>query len=145
MNTYTVTLVSDYEKVFKKLNSLLDHNHIVIFDGPLGAGKTTFVKEFLKFKYDLTDQDLAKEGVSSPTFSIQNQYEIKGDLITHFDFYRVEDNSYDLEDDIEDIETSAISFVEWPEKVNFSSVFNDSILISMCLSDNQTRIVTLKN
>ena len=58
---------------------------IILLKGQLGSGKTTFVKELLSYKYKFYD-------VNSPTFGIINTYNIKENLIFHYDLYRI--NSY---------------------------------------------------
>lgn len=58
---------------------------IILFEGPMGAGKTTLIKELCR-------QLGVQENVSSPTFALVNEYEGKGGkLIYHFDFYRIND------------------------------------------------------
>ena len=68
----------------KKLASKLNKGDIIILTGDLGAGKTKFTEGFLSF------YNLEKE-ISSPTFTIVNEY-MKNDInIYHFDVYRLED------------------------------------------------------
>jgi len=78
----------------------------------MGAGKTTFVKAICRY---LGSTDI----VSSPTFSIINQYLApSGESIFHFDFYRIKDlvEVYNL--GYEDYFFSgAYCFIEWPEKI----------------------------
>ena len=81
--------------------------------GAMGAGKTSFVKAFCN-KLGVKDK------VSSPTFSIVNEY-LSGDnnSIYHFDFYRIkrESEAYDL--GLEDyIYSGNICLIEWPEKIS---------------------------
>ncbi|MEE3447533.1 MAG: tRNA (adenosine(37)-N6)-threonylcarbamoyltransferase complex ATPase subunit type 1 TsaE, partial [Bacteroidales bacterium] len=57
----------------------------IVFDAPMGAGKTTFIKELCK-ALEVTDE------VTSPTFSIVNEYMRKnGEKIYHFDIYSIKD------------------------------------------------------
>ncbi len=84
---------------------------IVALHGAMGAGKTTFVSEYCKSK-GITD------GVSSPTFSIVNNYKGKNTTIYHFDCYRFEDEREALEIGIyEYLDSGNLCFVEWPTKV----------------------------
>ena len=81
------------------------------FYGKMGAGKTTFVKAVCE---ELGVDDV----ITSPTFSIVNEYRSAdtGELIYHFDFYRVKkiDEVYDM--GFEDyFYSGALCFIEWPE------------------------------
>lgn len=86
---------------------------VFAFRGSMGAGKTTFIKAICE---ELGVQDV----INSPTFAIINEYrsEDTGELIYHFDFYRINKQS-----EAEEIGTSdyfysgALCFIEWPEKV----------------------------
>jgi tRNA threonylcarbamoyladenosine biosynthesis protein TsaE len=62
---------------------LKQKKNIVLLRGDLGAGKTTFVKEFVKFLGGNKNQ------VDSPTFSLLNTYLVYGKNIHHFDLYRI--------------------------------------------------------
>lgn len=82
-----------------------------LFSGEMGTGKTTLIKELVK-------QLGSVDPVSSPTFSIVNEYEGDNTFIYHFDFYRIEDETeaYDL--GFEDyLDESNYVFIEWPEKI----------------------------
>ena len=84
---------------------------IFIFDGDMGAGKTTFIKSFCR-ALGVTDV------VSSPTYSIVNEYESAGGPVYHFDFYRIKDiqEAYDLGYE-EYFYGGGICLIEWPERV----------------------------
>jgi tRNA threonylcarbamoyladenosine biosynthesis protein TsaE len=93
------------------LKTLLQNHHIVCFYGEMGAGKTTFIQALLKSMG-------AGDEVSSPTFSIVNEYPIDGDLIYHFDFYRLNTLQDALNIGVEEyLESGAICLMEWPQLV----------------------------
>lgn len=85
---------------------------ILLFNGKMGAGKTTLIKEIVK-------QLGVEEVASSPTFSLVNEYQTtKKETIYHFDFYRInsEEEVYDI--GIEDyFYSDAWCFIEWGNKV----------------------------
>lgn len=96
--------------------SFLDKNpdkRIFAFYGDLGAGKTTFIKALCN---ELNVIDI----VSSPTFSIINEYQNEtGMTIYHMDFYRLEKRDEAYEIGLEDyFETNSYCFIEWPEKID---------------------------
>ena len=86
---------------------------IDIISGFLGAGKTTFIKAVCE---ELGVEDV----ITSPTFAIVNEYraEETGELIYHFDFYRIKklEEVYDM--GYEDyFYSGALCFIEWPELI----------------------------
>lgn len=83
---------------------------IIILRGEVGSGKTTLVKQLLK-------QLDSEDDVSSPTFSIINEYKTrKGEIIYHSDWYRVKDVSELQDAGIEDyLFGNNMLIIEWPE------------------------------
>ena len=93
--------------------SLINDNTVFAFKGNMGAGKTTFIKAVCE---ELGVEDV----INSPTFSIINEYrsESTGELIYHFDFYRINKISEAYDMGIEDyFYSGALCFIEWPEKI----------------------------
>ena len=84
---------------------------IVLLRGELGSGKTTLVKSVLK-KMGVNDC------VTSPTFSIVNEYDFSENIIYHFDLYRIEKiEELDIIGFEDYIYSQNICFIEWPEIV----------------------------
>jgi tRNA threonylcarbamoyladenosine biosynthesis protein TsaE len=85
--------------------------HVFTLEGPMGAGKTTFVKALCAAKG-------VEDATASPTFSIINQY-ISGNqqTIYHLDLYRLRDEEEAIAAGVEDTiyQPGAISFIEWPD------------------------------
>jgi tRNA threonylcarbamoyladenosine biosynthesis protein TsaE len=79
----------------------------------LGAGKTTFISA-------LCDELQVDETVSSPTFSIIQEYKTKTNkIIYHIDLYRIKNKEEAMDAGIEDcLNSNEICFVEWPEKAS---------------------------
>ena len=95
-------------KIFaKKLaNKLNNQNEVIVLTGELGSGKTKFVEGFLS-NYNLENE------ISSPTFTIVNEY-TKDDInIYHFDVYRLEDSSEFYEIGGEEYFEKGICLIEW--------------------------------
>ena len=79
--------------------------NIILLNGTLGSGKTTLVKEFLKYKN-------IKDNATSPTFSIQNRYED----IYHYDVYQKKNEFLSL-GMLEELEKNGYHFIEWGEEI----------------------------
>ncbi|MCK0124103.1 tRNA (adenosine(37)-N6)-threonylcarbamoyltransferase complex ATPase subunit type 1 TsaE [Gelidibacter sp. F2691] len=93
--------------------AILEHAvfKIFLFYGDMGVGKTTLIKS-------LTEQLGSTAHVSSPTFSIVNEYETDSELIYHFDLYRIESEEEALNFGIEDyLFSDHYVFMEWPDKL----------------------------
>jgi tRNA threonylcarbamoyladenosine biosynthesis protein TsaE len=81
-----------------------------VFQAPMGAGKTTLIAAIGRAMG-------IQQGMSSPTFSIMNEYEVKGKLIYHMDWYRLENEAEARQAGVEAaMEEADLSLVEWPEK-----------------------------
>ena len=117
------------QQVLKKYNL-----KIFLFYGEMGVGKTRFIKSVCK---GLNVLDV----VSSPTFSIVNQYLNKNnDFIYHFDFYRTTNKEEIFDIGYEEyIYSSSYCFIEWPEKIE-SLLPNNYIKIEMILDRNNRKI-----
>mgnify|MGYP005753133485 FL=1 len=85
---------------------------ILLFEGPMGAGKTTLIKEVCR-------QLGVKDNVSSPTFSLVNEYAgADGKLIYHFDFYRLNEEREALDiGALEYFDSGRICLIEWPSMI----------------------------
>ena len=106
--TIIIDKVEDWEQVVDELFPQIKHS-ILLLKGNLGAGKTTFTQNFLK-KMGITDQ------VSSPTYSIVNEYERDDRKIYHFDLYRMNSKEEVYEMGIEEyLDYNNFCIIEWPE------------------------------
>lgn len=84
---------------------------IILFYGDMGAGKTTLITSLVKA---LGSEDK----VSSPTFSLVNEYSSPTNSIFHFDFYRIDDENEALDIGLEEyLNEDAFIFIEWPQKI----------------------------
>jgi len=119
--------------ILEKYNS-----KIFLFYGEMGVGKTSFIKKFCK---ELKVSDI----VSSPTFSIVNQYSnLNGEIIYHFDFYRTEKKEEVFDIGYEEyLFSSSYCFIEWPEKIE-DLLPTNYLKINMKLDDNN-RIINIQD
>ena len=113
MHTIKIENLDTIRQAAKEFIAGMDDRTVFAFRGDMGAGKTTFIKAICE---ELGVEDV----INSPTFAIINEYRSgeTGELIYHFDFYRINKLS-----EAEDIGTEdyfysgALCFIEWPEKI----------------------------
>ena len=113
--------ILDYTSKYKKF----------LFYADMGVGKTTLIKE-LSLQLNVVDI------VSSPTFSIVNEYHTDNeDKVYHFDFYRLkeEEEAYDMGYE-EYFFGDDYCFVEWPENIP-TLISKDMIVIKMHIEHNK--------
>ena len=102
--------LNEVDNVANQLISNLT-SKILLFYGDMGVGKTTLIKAIVKALG-------SNDEVSSPTFSIVNEYELKNDKIYHFDLYRIKDLEEAYNFGIEDyIYSDHWIIIEWPDKI----------------------------
>ena len=115
----------------------MQEDTVFAFNGQMGAGKTTFIKA-------LCEALGVSEVVTSPTFSIVNEYrsDETGELIYHFDFYRIKkiDEAYDM--GCEDyFYSGAVCLIEWPELVE-DLLPGNTVWVDIRVNDYDTRTIS---
>lgn len=121
----------------KQFVQAMNQNTVFAFYGKIGAGKTTFIKAICE-ELGVTDV------INSPTFSIVNEYrsDTTGELIYHFDFYRIKkiEEVYDM--GYEDyFDSGAVCFIEWPELID-DLLPGDAVKVSITEQEDGSRIVS---
>nr|WP_121274033.1 tRNA (adenosine(37)-N6)-threonylcarbamoyltransferase complex ATPase subunit type 1 TsaE [Pedobacter schmidteae] len=109
--TIEVKGLANLDDAAKKIVEVAQDERFFIFEGEMGAGKTTLIKALARAMG-------VTEVVSSPTFSIVNEYDANGRIIYHFDFYRIKNlqEAYDIGYE-EYFYSGNTCFIEWPEKI----------------------------
>lgn len=111
MSQNLIYTINELPSIAAQIISLAGDQKIFLFHGEMGAGKTTLIKELCK-ALGVTDN------VSSPTFSIVNEYTIPKGKIYHFDFYRLKTQTEALDMGSEEYFYSGdYCFIEWPTMI----------------------------
>lgn len=101
----------DTKNFARELASKSKTKNVVVLTGELGSGKTKFVEGFLSY-FGLENE------ISSPTFTIVNEYKKDDINIYHFDVYRLEDSSEFYEIGGEEYFENGICLIEWGELIS---------------------------
>jgi tRNA threonylcarbamoyladenosine biosynthesis protein TsaE len=107
----STTTPTQLQTAATEIISFAGNSRIFLFYGEMGAGKTTLIKA-------LCECLGTPDNVTSPTFSIVNEYIGDSHNIFHFDFYRLKNQSEALDMGYEEyFYSDAYCFIEWPEKI----------------------------
>ena len=131
--TFSIDNIHDAAKTF--INNM-GTGKVFAFYGKMGAGKTTFIKAVCE-ELGVTDV------ITSPTFAIVNEYrsDTTGELIYHFDFYRIKklEEVYDM--GYEDyFYSGALCFLQWPELIE-ELLPSDAVKVTISETDNGDRMI----
>lgn len=109
---------------------------VILFNGEMGAGKTTFIKALCK--------SLGVESpTSSPTFSLVNEYQTaKNQMVYHFDVYRLKQQSEALDMGIDEyLYSGNYCFIEWAEKIPDLIPENHSVITISTMTDGKRLLI----
>lgn len=131
----SLTTIHEAAKAFVRA---MDDHTVFAFYGKMGAGKTTFIKALCEVL------GVTEDVITSPTFAIVNEYRSEsGELIYHFDFYRIKrlEEVYDM--GYEDyFYSGALCFIEWPELVE-ELLPSDAVKVEIEELEDGTRTIRL--
>ena len=138
MESLVLKSLSDLNIVAEKFLRLMKDQKVFAFFGPMGVGKTTFIKA-------LCNELGVVEIVTSPTFALVNEYQTnKGDEIYHFYFYRIEkiEEVYDF--GYEDYFFSGnYCFIEWPDKI--AEILPENVVfVQMVENEDSSRTINIR-
>lgn len=134
---FRANTVDELLPVCEYLQELTGTGKLMLFSGEMGTGKTTLIKELCRFLG-------VRDEVSSPTFSLVNEYASPIGPIYHFDLYRIrsEEELYDI--GYEDYFFSGyLCLVEWPEMA--SGIIPENCHQVNIRIENDQRIITVTN
>jgi tRNA threonylcarbamoyladenosine biosynthesis protein TsaE len=128
--------ISQINKVAKQILTNQPQK-IILFNGEMGAGKTTLIKELCAVLG-------VKNATSSPTFSIVNEYQIDNNTaVYHFDLYRLKSSEEALDMGIDDVLYSKQwCFIEWSEKI-IELIPEKHSIVQLSVLDDGTRTLEM--
>ncbi len=134
---FTVNSERDLNQVASYLIKLMDRHILFLLKGDLGSGKTTLVKKWMVALQ-------SKDEVSSPTFSLINEYELSNDtMVYHMDLYRLNDLEELYNIGIEEYLNRQRSFclIEWPELL--LPVLKDNYVMIRITEEGESRSIDI--
>lgn len=134
----TIELSFDLNSIDEVAENLLSKitTKTILFYGEMGVGKTRLIQALVS--------KLGGSKITSPTFSIVNEYEVTNDIVYHFDFYRIEDENEAYDIGIEDyFYAGHWVFIEWPEKIA-GILPNEADISYIKLNQNGSRTIKIE-
>ncbi|MGL4851179.1 MAG: tRNA (adenosine(37)-N6)-threonylcarbamoyltransferase complex ATPase subunit type 1 TsaE [Phocaeicola sp.] len=134
-----INSLEQIQEAAKQFIAAMGDNTVFALYGKMGAGKTTFVKAVCE-ELGVTDV------INSPTFAIVNEYrsDENGELIYHFDFYRIKELEEVYDMGYEDyFYSGALCFIEWPELIE-DVLPGDALKVTIEEMEDGTRTITLQ-
>ena len=136
MKYYSDSVENTY-KIARDILELYKGTKILLLNGELGSGKTTFVKGFLKGLG-------CNEIVTSPTFTIVQEYDCR-EKIYHIDLYRLSDLHEAIDIGIDDyLNSGSYVFIEWPNDIE-KIIYRDYLIINFKLENINSRIIEVRH
>jgi tRNA threonylcarbamoyladenosine biosynthesis protein TsaE len=135
-----MTITFSIEQLAEVAQQILDQdpNKVILFNGEMGVGKTTLIKQLCKTLG-------VNDATSSPTFSLVNEYQTEtNQTVYHFDFYRLNKETEALDMGIDDyLYSGNWCFIEWSEKIA-SLIPEQHTVITIALLSTGERLLTLE-
>ena len=114
-STIDITSEKLTKELAKEFTKYLKGGDFVFLYGEMGVGKTTFVK-YLINEYQKIN-NLAQTEITSPTFSLLNEYQVKDIRIKHYDLFRINKKEDINNLDIFEKDNKLITLIEWPQLI----------------------------
>ena len=130
------------KELAKQFTKYLKGGEFVFLYGEMGVGKTTFVKYFINEYQKINN--LKQTEITSPTFSLLNEYQVKDIRIKHYDLFRI-NRKEDIDNlDIFEKDNKLITLIEWPQLLTDTQNIKSIDLTFNYLNDLNDRSVDIK-
>ena len=114
-STIDITSEKLTKELAREFSKYLKGGEFVFLYGEMGVGKTTFVKYFINEYQKINN--LTQTEITSPTFSLLNEYQVKDIRIKHYDLFRI-NRKEDINNlDIFEKDNKLITLIEWPQLI----------------------------
>ena len=114
-STIDITSEKLTKELAKEFTKYLKGGEFVFLYGEMGVGKTTFVKYFINEYQKINN--LTQSEITSPTFSLLNEYQVKDIRIKHYDLFRI-NRKVDINNlNIFEKDNKLITLIEWPQLI----------------------------
>ena len=123
---------ADTKEIGYEFAKYLSLGDVITLNGELGSGKTVFLMGIARY-FNIEDE------VSSPTFTIVNEYNTSNFPIYHFDVYRLEDSDEFLEGVGTDYFFAGVCLIEWGDKIISDILPKSTIHIDIEKDENDTQ------
>ena len=141
-STIDITSEKLTKELAKEFTKYLKGGEFVFLYGEMGVGKTTFVKYFIN-EYQKINNFTQTE-ITSPTFSLLNEYQVKDIRIKHYDLFRINKKEDINNLDIFEKDNKLITLIEWPELIADKQDIKFITLTFNYLNDLNDRTVDIK-
>ena len=121
------------KELANQFTEYLKGGEYIFLYGEMGVGKSTFVRYFINEFQNINN--LPKTEITSPTFSLLNEYQVKDIRIKHYDLFRINKKVETNNLDIFEKDSKTITFIEWPELIAETKNIN-SINLTFSYSNN---------
>lgn len=132
-----INTLEDIDRAARQFLSEIGGNRLVAFYAPMGAGKTTFTTAVCRAL------GVEEDAVSSPTFSIVNEYKTSsGDSVFHFDFYRIDNLAEVLDIGFYDyVDSGSLCIFEWPENIG-DLIPEETLKVRISVGEDFSRVLS---
>lgn len=139
MLTIPIPSLHDLPTAAAQVREAIQGYSIICFEGEMGAGKTTFIKALCQ-SLGVTEE------VSSPTFSLVNEYRDAHDQpIYHFDFYRLDDpREAEGIGAVEYLDSGYLCLIEWPSRIE-ALLPENRLLVTLSVTGPSSRELVISN